>query len=76
MGSACFRRGNRHNLEFIETYLEEHGLVARIELIGSRCEEMCRKGPNLRINDRLYQEVDLEMLETLLAELNGKGPGE
>ncbi len=30
MGSSCFRRGNRKNLEFIETYIEEHGYAADV----------------------------------------------
>lgn len=76
MGSACFRRGNRKNLEFIEAFLEEHGYTADIELVGSRCEEMCPKGPNLSINDRLYHEVDLQTLTALLTELVGKPPRE
>jgi len=72
MGSACFRRGNRKNLEYIETYLAEHEVTADIDLVGSRCEEMCPKGPNLMINGRMYHEVSLEMLTDLLDELIGK----
>jgi len=72
MGSSCFRRGNRKNLEFIETYLQEHGLVAEVELVGSRCEEECRKGPNLEINGRMYHEVSLEILVDLLEQVVGR----
>ena len=76
MGSACFRRGNRRNLEYIEAYLAEHEFTADIDLVGSRCEEMCRKGPNLMLNGRMYHEVSLEMLTDLLDELIGKASGE
>jgi NADH:ubiquinone oxidoreductase subunit E len=76
MGSACFRRGNRENLEFMEAFLEERGCAADIELVGSRCEEKCRNGPNLEINGRLYQEVDLPTLTALLTELVNKPSGE
>jgi len=69
MGSSCFRRGNRMNLEFIEAYLEEHGCTAEVELVGSRCEEKCRKGPNLEINGRMYHEVSREMLADLLGQV-------
>lgn len=76
MGSSCFRRGNRKNLEFIESYLEEHGCVAEVELVGSRCEEQCRKGPNLEINGRMYHEVSQEILAGLLEQVVGRGSGE
>jgi NADH:ubiquinone oxidoreductase subunit E len=66
MGSSCFRRGNRQNLEFIESYIEEHGCDAEVELVGSRCDEECRKGPNLQINGRVFHEVNREMLHELL----------
>jgi NADH:ubiquinone oxidoreductase subunit E len=75
MGSSCFRRGNRKNLEFIEAYLEEHGYTAEIELSGSRCEEKCRKGPNLEINGQMYQEVSHEMLLYLLEQLVARKAG-
>lgn len=72
MGSSCFRRGNRKNLEFIETYLEEHGLSAQVELVGSRCEEQCRKGPNLQINGEMFHGVNQEMLAELMERFVGK----
>jgi len=61
------------NLEFIEAYLEKHGSDADIELAGSRCEEQCRKGPNLEINGRMYHEVSREMLAELLEQVCHKG---
>ncbi len=76
MGSSCFRRGNRKNLEFIETYIDQHGCAAEVELVGSRCEEECRKGPNIQINGRMYHEVNQEMLFDLLQRHVGKTPGD
>lgn len=76
MGSSCFRRGNRMNLEFIEQYIDDHGCAADVELVGSRCEELCRKGPNLQINGRMYHEVNLEMLSGLLEHYVGNKSGE
>lgn len=66
MGSSCFRRGNRKHLEFIERYIEERGVDAEVELVGARCEEECRKGPNLQINGQMFHEVDQAMLDELL----------
>jgi len=76
MGSSCFRRGNRKNLEFIEKYLEDNDRTAEVELVGSRCEEQCRKGPNLQINGRMYHEVDQMMLSDLMEQYVGRTSGE
>lgn len=66
MGSSCFARGNRKNLEVVEQFLDRHGLKARVELGGSRCEECCREGPNVSINGTMYHEVDSGALVDLL----------
>ena len=66
MGSSCFARGNNKNLDFIEDYLKKNKLAAKIELIGSRCENKCSKGPNLIIDGQEYQNVTLENLKVIL----------
>ncbi len=66
MGSSCFARGNRKNLEVLEQYMAKHGLQAAVELNGSRCEEFCQKGPNVRINGTMYHQVDSGALIDLL----------
>ena len=66
MGSSCFARGNSENLEFIEQYIKEKNLDAKIELIGSRCEEKCSKGPNIFIDDEEYNNITQKKLEELL----------
>jgi len=76
MGSSCFRRGNRKNLEFIESYIEDHGCAAEVELVGSRCEELCRKGPNIQINGRMFHEVTQETLFDILRNHITKSAGE
>jgi len=76
MGSSCFRRGNRKNLEFIEAYIEKYACDSQVELIGSRCEEECCKGPNIQIDDRMYHGVNEEILFDLLKRLVGNNRGE
>lgn len=66
MGSACFARGNDLNLAFIEKYVIEKDLDARIELIGSRCEGKCADGPNMFINGVEYSKVDEKKLKEIL----------
>lgn len=71
MGSACFARGNEQNLQFIENYLKENNLEAKIDLAGSRCEGLCADGPNIIINNVKYHKVDKNKLEEVLKGLNG-----
>lgn len=66
MGSACFARGNSENIEFIENYVKENGLDAKIELVGSRCEGYCADGPNIYIDGKQYKNVDKEKLKLLM----------
>ena len=70
MGSACFARGNSENLEFIENYVKENSLNAQIEVYGSRCSDNCEKGPNIIINDKVYNGVTKEKLVEELRKLN------
>lgn len=48
MGSSCFARGNAENLSFIENFVKEKGLDAKIDLCGSRCENKCATGPHVK----------------------------
>ena len=68
MGSSCFARGNNANLELIERFLEEQSLHVTVRLCGSRCEDCCAEGPNVRIDGKLYHHVDRGMLLDLLRE--------
>ncbi|MFR1672436.1 MAG: (2Fe-2S) ferredoxin domain-containing protein [Candidatus Gastranaerophilaceae bacterium] len=68
MGSSCFARGNQQNLAFIESFIQEHGLEAEINLAGSRCENQCAKGPNIIVNNVEYNNVDEKKLEEILSQ--------
>lgn len=68
MGSACFARGNQQNLAFLESYIQEHGLEADINLAGTRCENKCAKGPVVIINNVEYNNVDEKKLEEILSQ--------
>lgn len=68
LGSSCFSRGNNTNLEVIKTYLSENKLEAEIDFCGHLCEELCNKGPVLRIDDHTYEGVNLSCLYKILEE--------
>ena len=67
MGSSCFARGNLENLNFLENYIKENNLDAEIELVGGLCQEKCSTGPNIYINDVLYNEINEEKLKEILS---------
>jgi NADH:ubiquinone oxidoreductase subunit E len=66
MGSSCFARGNMENLQKIENHINENNLDAEIELVGALCTEKCSSGPNIFIDDVLYDEIDEEKLNQIL----------
>ncbi len=58
MGSSCFARGNRRNLEALEEFLRGRGLEHRVDLRGSLCLGACAQGPNLKLEGRMHQGLD------------------
>ena len=70
MGSACYARGNADNLEFIENYVKENNLDAKVDVYGARCSDNCAKGPNIIIGDKMYHGVTKEMLLEELRKLS------
>jgi NADH:ubiquinone oxidoreductase subunit E len=74
MGSSCFSRGNKRNLELLQEYLRQENLEHLVELRGRLCSGSCKKGPNITIDGHLYSGVTPSLLKTLLETLrNGKG---
>jgi len=67
LGSSCFARGNQKHLLLIEQFLAEHGLTDTVVLSGSRCEDQCCTGPNIRIDGQLYSEISVERILELLS---------
>lgn len=57
MGSSCFARGNNENLNILEKFISKNELHAKIELIGSRCEDKCSKGPYIKIDDTDFENI-------------------
>ena len=56
LGSSCYSRGNNVHLE------------AEISFSGHLCEELCSSGPILRIDEKVYKEVNLSGLYKILQE--------
>lgn len=69
MGSSCFSRGNKENLEIIKKFLEENNIDSEVSLLGNLCEGKCKTGPNIFLNDKLYQNVTTEKVEEILNDI-------
>lgn len=66
MGSSCFVRGNRKHLALIEEFLTERNLTDIVAVEGNHCEDLCAEGPNIRIDNELYQRLDAGTLLDVL----------
>ena len=66
LGSSCFSRGNRDVVTYIREYLRKNHLEDKIVFRGARCMNQCSKGPNLKINEKVIEEVTMSKIENLL----------
>jgi len=57
MGSSCYSRGNRLNLELIKAWLKERNIEAEVGFKGQLCSNLCNKGPVITINEHVYTDV-------------------
>lgn len=58
MGSSCFARANDNTLKAITDFIEKNNLQTYVNLKGNLCQGKCRVGPNLKINEQLYNHCD------------------
>ncbi len=66
MGSSCFARENRENLQVIEEFLRYHGISDSVHIEGSLCMGNCAEGPNITINGTEYHQVKSDTLPEIL----------
>ncbi len=66
MGSSCFSRGNRQTLKVIQQYMKDHHLEGDVVLKGNHCFGDCSRGPIVKINDVMYENVNFENILELL----------
>lgn len=70
LGSSCFARGNKKTVQAIETYIKEHNLVDKVFFHGGHCFGNCENGPILKINKKIFENVDhLNVIEILSKEI-------
>ena len=70
LGSSCFARGNKKLLKIIQTYIKENQLEGKIIFKGNHCFGNCNKGPVLKIDENIYEQLnEVKLLEILRKEL-------
>ena len=67
MGSSCFSRGNAGTAEAIQRYVAENGLQDKVAVRGCLYEGECKNGPNIRVNDTLYENVSPDMAVDIIS---------
>jgi NADH:ubiquinone oxidoreductase subunit E len=58
LGSSCFVRGNNETLKVIKEYLKNNKLENKVYFHGNHCFAKCSEGPILKINDKIYRNVN------------------
>ena len=66
MGSSCYSRGNRRNIEVIQKFLADEKQDADVQVVGHLCEGHCLQGPNVQIAGTIYHAVDSASVASLL----------
>lgn len=66
LGSSCYVRGNDKTLEFLQDYVQKNNKNISIELVGSRCSNLCQDGPNIFIDNKKYSALTHDELMKIL----------
>lgn len=66
LGSSCFSRGNGRTLTTIKEYLKVNKLEDKIFFKGELCTNDCNNGPILKVNDKVFENVDPMLVNNLL----------
>ncbi|MBR2047331.1 MAG: NAD(P)H-dependent oxidoreductase subunit E [Oscillospiraceae bacterium] len=64
---CCGKNCGRKNAELLRYAETRQG--PRLEVRQGGCMRLCGKGPNIRLDGRVYHKADRQLLEKLLAEL-------
>jgi len=60
LGSSCFSRGNGKTLQAVKEFFDKNNLNDSVFFHGELCTGNCSKGPILKIEEELHEEVDSE----------------
>ena len=66
LGSSCFSRGNKQNLQVINQFIRQYNLENKVNFHGNHCFGMCNKGPIIKIREELFTEVKADKIIEIL----------
>lgn len=66
LGSSCFARGNKKIVQIVKEYIAENNLKDRVNFKGNHCFGYCERGPVVKINDRIHEEVSESSILNIL----------
>jgi len=66
LGSSCFARGNKKNVNIIMQYIKEHKLSDKVHFQGGHCFGHCEKGPSLKIDEEIIDFLNTDNIIELL----------
>jgi len=73
LGSSCFSRGSKEILSAVKGWLKEHDMEESVFFHGELCMGICEKGPNIKINDKIFNKVNSDnVIDFLDIELRGE----
>lgn len=67
LGSSCFSRGNKKAVQIINAFLDENMIRDRVHFHGAHCCGNCAQGAVLRVGDKVFEKIDQETIEDILA---------
>ena len=68
LGSSCFARGNQELISIIRRYVNRKLIEDKVDFKGDHCFSNCSEGPNMMIDNRLFEHVTSENIESMLDE--------
>ncbi|MDA3868158.1 MAG: (2Fe-2S) ferredoxin domain-containing protein [Salinivirgaceae bacterium] len=72
LGSSCFARGNKKTLQVIQKFIKDHKLEDSVFFHGGHCFGHCAQAPILKIDKRIYEQVDhMNVIDILSDEFEG-----
>jgi NADH:ubiquinone oxidoreductase subunit E len=69
LGSSCFARGNGAFMNTVKQFLADNDLEDSVVFKGELCSNNCNCGPNIKIGDTLYSELDEQKILATLSSL-------
>jgi NADH:ubiquinone oxidoreductase subunit E len=71
MGSSCFSRGNSDIAKLVTKFVEDRNLSETVKVEGCLCRGICKNGPNIDINGKIYNHISAETLDETLEKALG-----